>query len=412
MSALLPELERDLVEAAGRWVPHARRARAPRLRLAIAIVLVVLTAAAALAVAGVIPMGAPVKDPQAAHRRPDVGVGIVPVGGSRLLDVRTDDPDGGPPWGLRELRTTRGLGCLQIGRVVDGRLGVLGRDGLFHDDGRFHPLPADLIGPSACSPLDRHGRLFTHAVAGMVPTAGTADGACFAPHFTRGVPATRLCPEADERMLYLGTFGPRAVGLTYTAPDGSAHDVALRPPYGAYLIVARATRANRFNGLAGGGPIEPLNTPITEVRFADSTTCALTPRGFAGGRDACRVPGYEPLAPPRLTTRDVRSPVRVRVEHRAGGRLGLIVSFRARVAVTDASSAYTVTMHDPVRRNMYVAAPVARNVAAGGVVSVRLPIVRRGLRYHGTVLYSSTRPGFHLGPTGGLVVGRWSIRPR
>ena len=59
---------------------------------------------------------------------------------ARLLPLRVPDPAGGPPWGLRMVTTSRGLACLQLGRVVGDQLGVL-RQGIARNDGRFHPLP-------------------------------------------------------------------------------------------------------------------------------------------------------------------------------------------------------------------------------------------------------------------------------
>lgn len=47
------------------------------------------------------------------------------------------------PAGQRVIRTTRGEVWVQVGRVQDRQLGELGIDGAFHDDGRFHPIPAD-----------------------------------------------------------------------------------------------------------------------------------------------------------------------------------------------------------------------------------------------------------------------------
>jgi hypothetical protein len=35
----------------------------------------------------------------------------------RLLALCVADPDGSPPWGLRMIKTTRGLMCVQVGRI-------------------------------------------------------------------------------------------------------------------------------------------------------------------------------------------------------------------------------------------------------------------------------------------------------
>ena len=95
---------------------------------------------AALAATGVIPIGDPV-EPTRVERNPDRGTGVPTDQGGRLLALRVPDPAGGPPWGLRIVDTTRGMQCLQAGRVVGDQLGLLGQDGISGDDGRFHPLP-------------------------------------------------------------------------------------------------------------------------------------------------------------------------------------------------------------------------------------------------------------------------------
>jgi hypothetical protein len=46
---------------------------------------------------------------------------------------------------MRVVHTTRGLICVQIGRVDSGRLRQLGVDGGFGDDERFHPMPTDAL---------------------------------------------------------------------------------------------------------------------------------------------------------------------------------------------------------------------------------------------------------------------------
>lgn len=46
-------------------------------------------------------------------------------------------------------------------RLLGGQVGVLGQDGAFGNDGRFHPLPAyPELGYGRCTPLDRHGRTY------------------------------------------------------------------------------------------------------------------------------------------------------------------------------------------------------------------------------------------------------------
>jgi hypothetical protein len=62
--------------------------------------------------------------------------------------------------------TTHGKGCLEVGRLDDGRLGVIGQDNAFGNDGRFHPLPAALAATSPdCVRLDGQGRLIHNEIA-------------------------------------------------------------------------------------------------------------------------------------------------------------------------------------------------------------------------------------------------------
>ena len=139
------------------------------------------------------------------------------VGGVAAL---ADDPTGGPPWGLRVLRTTRGLGCVQIGRVVGGRLGVLGQDGALANDGRFHPLPAAVSeSPVDCGSLDARGRLISrsrHRACRPAPTPLAARRLeSVKPH-----PNPPICPQADERAVYAGVLGPSALSVTYVTIGG------------------------------------------------------------------------------------------------------------------------------------------------------------------------------------------------
>ena len=112
-------------------------------RLAIACVCLLAMTTVALAATGVILTGAPVRPEESLN--PNVGIGIPAPGSSQLLTLRIPDPEGGLPWGMRVVRTTRGEVCLQIARVLGTQLGALGIDGEFHNDGRFHP-----ISPTRC----------------------------------------------------------------------------------------------------------------------------------------------------------------------------------------------------------------------------------------------------------------------
>ena len=138
---VLDDLELELRRAVEQPRSHARRARrrGSRLLLVTAAVLLLLgTAAVALAASGVILTGAAV--PASRLASPSAGAGLPQPGKWKLLSLRVPDPAGGPPWGMRLVQTTRGLVCVQLGRVQEGVLGELGMDGAFNDDLRFHPV--------------------------------------------------------------------------------------------------------------------------------------------------------------------------------------------------------------------------------------------------------------------------------
>jgi len=136
--SLIPDLERDLVRAARAQAKLRRRrwsvTSARGLVIAFAALLVVAGGGIA---ANTLLFGAD------EHRTQPVDIfGDAPEPGTaKLLAVRTPDPDGGPAWGMRMYRTDLGRTCVQVGRVNAGELGVVGSDGAFHDDGRFHRIP-------------------------------------------------------------------------------------------------------------------------------------------------------------------------------------------------------------------------------------------------------------------------------
>jgi hypothetical protein len=396
---LIPELERELRSMAAR-----RRRRRIRWFAGLAPVVVVTGTTAALAAGGVIPIGSPAQDPGAGQRKPDVGWGVVVPGTDRVLGVQVPDPDGGPPWGLRIVSTTRGLGCLQFGRLVDGRIGALGRDGAFKNDGRFHPFAADaLLGPADCASLDANGRLFTNVVAGNVAASASLLGGCHPRKFTRGVPESSYCDERSLRMLYYGTLGPEAASIT-----AAGETIPTVGPEGAYLIVTRPSN-ERLNGFAASE--FPMNGPITQIAFKDGTTCKLGRTGPTP-RDSCRLPGYVPKPVPNLTEADLAAPVSAR-RVRRGKWWRIEIRFKARVAITDASAAYNVRISSPQgrQRGRYAVGVTSRNIAAGETIVQRFTHQRGHGVYRGTVTYNrAAAPGqMPMGPNG-IKVGEFSVR--
>ena len=192
-------------------------------------------ATGALAAGGVIQIGAPAKLPFSLVRNSDEGSGALVPGTVRMLPIAALDPAGGPDWGMRVLSTTRGEGCIQIGRLLDGKLGALGQDGAFDNDGSFHELPVSAaFDINGCALLDGRGRLFTNVTADERPASawiGTGGrlGGCVpasAGPYEKGLRLTRrekemglkpaaICPQADLRNIYYGLLGPEAQSITY-----------------------------------------------------------------------------------------------------------------------------------------------------------------------------------------------------
>jgi hypothetical protein len=245
-----------------------------------------------------------------------------------------------------------------------------------------------------------------------MPAAGTtAEGACPPRGTVRGDPTARFCPDADERTIAVGALGPNARTITYVGDDGREHTVPTQAPYGAYLIVRRRDPASGDAGVGGGwtpygtpNP-NPTGTPITKVTFADGRTCAVTADGWAGGPRGCPALGYRPRPAPRVTTADVRGPVHASLEHRDGQRV-MVIRWRARVAVTDATTAYWVTRRRRGSR-VWGSGPTRRTIRKGEVVELVWYSPVPGL-YRGSVAY--TWSGGDPGTRPRRVVGAYTLR--
>lgn len=364
-------------------VPAGRgRGRGRRWRRTTVLGLVVGAAATAgLAAAGVLSVGRPASDRAAGHRQPGAGDGVALRAGTRLLAVRTQDPDGGPAWGMRLTRTTRDLGCLRFGRVVDDRIGVLGRDGAFADDGRLHPLTDSNISDTQCAPLDGSASFIYSLTVGGLPASGQ-PGSCYDPAHTHGVPTRRMCARRSMRLLQGGLLGPSAKSITYRTSTGAEQTIATVGKEGAYLLVLRS---NRFSGAVGG--LYPTNGPITRITFKDGTSCQIT-AGGATPAQPCRVPGYTPApvsisAAPQIATR-VHATLK-----RHGKAFRLVVRFRARRAITDATASYELQVPTGVG-----GAGVAeqRNVRAGSYLTRSMTISAARRAVSGRVIYVQTEP--------------------
>jgi hypothetical protein len=442
MSDFLDALEQQLIGAAERGIQVApaassrlpdprRRSRGRRhLRgLLILIPALLVLAAGALALGGVIEIGRPASREFSASR---AGYGPLTPGTSRLLPISAPDPRGGPAWGMRVFSTRRGVGCIQVGRLVDGRLGALGQDGAFKDDGRFHEIPAgSAIRFFACSALDGNGRIFNNVTVGDQTASAwsgfrscapaTATAAEKAPERGHAIP---ICSQADERDLYYGLLGPDAESITYKS-GAQRRTIPTVGPEGAYLIVTEAPSHQLFDFSAGGtSDVVPVDGPITEIHYRNGSTCHLTAHSWIGGASACtptlRVPiGYLPVKTP--TAAQLATPLHARAQRNDRGETEIVVSFVSPVSITEYRSEYSLKL-DESELHGRATAPRYRadsnaDVAAGQTVTIR--IHRHGLRgslpagvYRGAVtLISATGPALYEGPgTVYLPVGSFSVR--
>jgi len=407
-------------DRSGHQVPVAGRRRRG-LVVAVALSLALALAAAALAAVGVIRLGSPAR-PSGALANPRQGLGALRPGTARLLGVAVADPAGGLAWGMRLLGTTRGVGCLEVGRLLDGRLGVLGRDGAFGNDGRFHELPpGGLSGGGQCANLDANGRLFYTVSAANVPASGwQGQGGCTAPlppgGRIVGLPASRYCRAGELRELVYGVLGPDATGVTYTL-GGRQHTIKPVGPEGAYLIVTAHSGLPTDHGrytLAGAiGSIMPLpwSSPITSIAYRDGMRCLIDATKPGTLKGQCTPPGYRPVTA-RLSDSQVVSPIDVRVVAMTpAGRRAIRVSFTARIAVRKAGSSYEVAENTSSPEAVFEA--TQRNINAGQTVTWLLPAPKPGVYSGKIVLGLSGAPPYPIYTySPGPLVGRFSVRVR
>lgn len=277
-------VERSLREAVRerRHLPWHRRLLSRPSRAALVATVVLLGGGSALAATGVLRTGASVSDE--VRPTPAAREGTVIASSVRLLPIRVRDPDGGPPWGLRAARTSRGLLCLEVGRVVDGRLGVLGRDGAFDDDRAFHPFSTDYLPNVGCATDDRRGNAFINAQLHGIPASGLLEGARYTSGGCYGAsPRPPACPLAELRDVYFGMLGPDADAITESTARGGKTVLATVAPSGAYLVVLAHREQHCVPGMLvcsiGNGytssPTLPVNEAITAVSYANRPPCRL-----------------------------------------------------------------------------------------------------------------------------------------
>jgi hypothetical protein len=248
MSDYFERVERELGAVVGNHahLPWYVRLRLRHFRALIVVVARLIVAGPALAAAGMFQSGSPVAPVVAPTRTAGDGVAI--SSSATLLALRTPDPTGGLPWGIRVLRTTRALACIQVGRVDFGTVGALGRDDAFANDDQFHPFSEDYEPGPPCLTPDVHGNGYPNVSESGVPASallggpsGSDEPGCRPPRSLAGLPARirliigrrlrklrgPVCPIADLRDVCYGLLGPNAVSITH---EPRAADSSRRRP--------------------------------------------------------------------------------------------------------------------------------------------------------------------------------------
>ncbi len=385
LETLEGELRRVVEEPAKQ--ARRRRGRLPiprRARWGLLVpVAVVLLAGGTLALAatGVILTGSAV--PPAVPVGPSEGIGD-PVS-SRLLPLQVPDPAGGLPWGMRVVETSRGLECAQVGRVDDGRLGELGTDGAFNDDGLFHPFPSGVVqsfpGGSTEDGTEIEGGTCTLAGAGATAWGsavaaelwGVGENAAFAHgHFSATSP--------QGRDISYGLLGPDALRVSYRE-GSSQRSEAVVPGLGAYLIVQPAAPSDHEGSGEAPGTQVPGQGPgtvgaVMSITYLDNgTTCE---NGY-DARDgatvvvahACPRGGAPAAAATQASISRVHPAVHLEVH--AGRVTAAVVSFAAPFAVRNAAQSYSLWSKGcGTRGEGSEAAVFNHDVAKGAIVHIAL----------------------------------------
>ncbi len=358
---------RPLTTLAGtRFARRSPRRRASvHVRVAlVALAIVLATAAITLAATGVILTGSPVGTARAPIAT--VGEGVPVAGGTRLLPLRAPDPAGGLPWGIRIVHTTRGLICLQIGRVDGDRLGQLGVDGAFHDDGRFHPLPADAL-PGDIANLAgwETGNCSSPGSTYSGDSVGLELSAATSPRPGAGVPA-------DRREISFGLLGVHAVSVTFR--EGSeTHTLPVLAGLGAYLIVQRYTSGRPLGSVSEtDGRDEPGNysSPAGPNGALSATTYSYAGRLCVDRGNlrlaSCGLSEVPPPSPAALPA--VRVPLHAHLNIHNHVITSAQISFQAPYPVTNADEGYSVSA--TVCHRGYAGNSSRADVARGAVVTI------------------------------------------
>jgi len=273
----LPELERELLRAA----QVMERRRRPWWRISL------LGGGATLALAAtaygtaqlLLPEGDPVPKAPPEQR---ASLPQMDPGTSRLISLRADDPEGGLPWGVAVSRSKDGrIFCAQVGRVQGGKLGVVGRDGTFGDDGAFHPLSPGANQSGSCGGVPPGNDLQLASDGPPIPASGftgsflSPAGGCrenvprstMSPQTRRKLRNVPVCKASSLRVVKYGFAGRTAVEIEY----GGRRIKANPDESGAYLFV-----------------LKPRKRALTmTIKYDDGTICRSTSLRAASALERC-----------------------------------------------------------------------------------------------------------------------------
>ncbi len=360
----------------------------------------------ALAATGVILTGAAV--PVTAPVGPSEGVGVAVS--STLLPLRVQDPDGGPPWGLRIVETSRGLVCAQVGRVHDGQLGELGTDGAFADDGLFHPFPLEVVqtfaGGSTEDGTEIHGG--TCALAGGAEWGSAVAAELWGVDRNAASPGGHTgVPTPQKRNISYGVLGPHALSVTYREGSSVRSEPVVRG-VGAYLIVQPGAGSDHEGSGEAPGTQTPGYGPGSDGALATITyeenggTCENGYDARTGSKvpiaRACPPPSAPVPAAPATSASSSRVHPEVHLRVRSHRVIAADVSFAAPFAVRGAAEGYSLWSRGCGPKDEGSSAAVFnRNVAKGAIVHIdlRYPFASRCSKRAMAIeiLYHSSVPG-------------------
>ncbi|MGH2833199.1 MAG: hypothetical protein ACRDK2_10535 [Solirubrobacteraceae bacterium] len=377
--------------------------------------------------------GAPLPPAFVLPANPATGLGQPLPASLELLPMQVADPAGGPPWAMRVIRTTRGLVCLQAGRVVDGQLGAIGSGYAFSGDGHFHPfLPADAIGTDACPAVGTTGQAFLPGPPVIVPANGlelAGENLWPGERVHCDLPGQEnwgvRCPQAELRQVAMGLLGADASSIQI-ATEGHSFTVKPYGPEGAYLIVLPA-QPNADTGLRSGAYTGPFgyssNAPggaVLTITYNDGSHCQI-PTSDSSQQCHAHSPSPEPSSP---SSAQLSSPVQVSYvqldQHPVDPLIAdarssnpdsqqsfasgaepqpgpaLTMSFDARHAAEGAGSAYVVELRPQevpgcATPSLIVSQPTNQTIAAGETVQITVPLLDScKTSYTGRVFYAQS----------------------